>query len=162
MMLLDGLVTQLFQDHAAQLRRYARGLTHDYDQAEDLVQEAFIKAAVHQEVLGQLNGRQRRSWLYAVLKNSFIDHVRRVKRQQKLLRGLADMVSADAPSTEYAGEINLFERVPDQYRVLLIQRYVFGMTSEEIAGELQVPAATIRSRIRLAIQWLRTHTNKWN
>ena len=162
MMLLDGLVTQLFQDHEAQLKRYARSLTHDYDQAEDLVQEAFIKAAVHQEVLGHLNGRQRRSWLYAVLKNSFIDHVRRVKRQQKLLRELADTISADAPSTEYAGEINLFERVPDQYRKLLIQRYVYGMTSEEIAGELQVPAATVRSRIRLAIQWLRTHINEWN
>ena len=162
MMLLDGLVTQLFQDHEAQLKRYARSLTHDYDQAEDLVQEAFIKAAAHQEVLGQLSGKQRRSWLYAVLKNSFIDHVRRVKRQQKLLRELADLVSADAPSTEYAGEINLFERVPDQYRKLLIQRYVYGMTSKEIAGELQVPAATVRSRIRLAIQWLRTHINEWN
>jgi RNA polymerase sigma-70 factor (ECF subfamily) len=162
MMLLDGLVTQLFQDHAAQLRRYAQGLAHDYDQAEDLVQEAFIKATAHQEILGQLNGHQRRSWLYAVLKNSFIDHCRRFKRQQKLLQGLADMVSADAPSTVYAGEIHLFERVPDRYRKLLIQRYVYGMTSDEIAGELHIPAATIRSRIRLAINWLRTHMDEWS
>jgi len=36
------------------------------------------------------------------------------------------------------------------------------MTSEAIAQELQVPAATVRSRIRLAIHWLRTHIDEWN
>jgi DNA-directed RNA polymerase specialized sigma24 family protein len=36
------------------------------------------------------------------------------------------------------------------------------MTSEEIALELQIPAATIRSRIRLAINWLRNHLDEWN
>ena len=162
MMLPDAWVTRLFQDHQTQLKRYAAGLTHDYDQAEDLVQETFIKAAANQNLLSRLNGQQRRSWLYAVIKHGFIDQVRRLKRQQKLLQGLADILASDKPVLEYAGEINLFERVPDQYRKLLIQRYVYGMTSEEIAQELQIPAATIRSRIRLAINWLRTHIDEWN
>jgi RNA polymerase sigma factor (sigma-70 family) len=161
-MLPDALLTRLFQDHQPQLKRYAMGLTHDYDQAEDLVQESFIKAAAYQELLSRLNGQQRRAWLYAVVKNRFIDQVRRSKRQQKLLRGLVDILASDLPSTEYAGEFNLFERVPDQYRRLLIQRYVHGLTSEAIAREWQVPAATIRSRIRLAINWLRTHIEEWN
>jgi RNA polymerase sigma-70 factor (ECF subfamily) len=162
MMLPDGLVNTLFQDYRAQLKRYAESLTNDYDQADDLVQEAFIQAAAYQELLSSLNGQQRRSWLYTVVKNRFIDHVRGFRRQQKLLQGLADILSSDAPSTDYAGEINLFERVPSQYRKLLIQRYVYGMTSEEIALELQIPAATIRSRIRLAINWLRNHLDEWN
>jgi RNA polymerase sigma-70 factor (ECF subfamily) len=162
MMIPDAWATQLFQDHQAQLKRFAEGLTHDYDQAEDLVQETFITAAAHREFLDRLNGQQRRSWLYAVVKNRFIDQVRRFKRQQKLLQGLADVLAGDQPSTEYAGKINLFERVPGQYRRLLIQRYVYGMTSDEIAQELQVPAATIRSRIRLAINWLRIHIDEWN
>ena len=162
MMLPDAWVTRLFQDHQAQLKRFAESLTHDYDQAEDLVQETFIKAAAHQELLDRLNEQQRRSWLCAVIKNGFIDHVRKINRQQKLLQGLANIVASDVPSMRYAGEINLFERVPSQYRKLLIQRYVYGMTSETIARELQVPAATIRSRIRLAIHWLRAHIDEWN
>ena len=92
MMLPDAWVTRLFQDHQAQLKRFAESLTHDYDQAEDLVQETFIKAAVHQEILSRLNEQQRRSWLYAVIKNGFIDQIRRLKRQRKLLQGLADIV----------------------------------------------------------------------
>ena len=162
MMLPEPLVTRLFQDHQAQLRRYAQGLTHDYDQAEDLIQDAFIKAVAHQELLSQLNGQQRRSWLYTVVKNHFLDQVRSLKRQQKLLQGLADILASDVPSMEYAGEINLFERVPSQHRRLLIQRYVYGMTSEAIAQEMGIPAATIRSRIRLAINWLRTHIEERN
>lgn len=160
-MFRDGVVDQLFEDYQAQLKRYAEGLTRDMDQADDLVQEAYIQAGLHQDLLGQLSGPQRRSWLYRVVKNRFIDQVRGQRRQQKLLRGLADILSSDEPTFAYAGEIGLFERVPERYRDLLIQRYVYGMTSEEIALQKGLPAATIRSRIRLSIGWLRTHLDEW-
>jgi len=158
----EALIDRLFYEYQTPLRRYAQRLTGDYDHADDLVQEAFVQATAHQDLLGQLNGPQRRSWLYTVVKNRFIDQTRQLKRRQKLLQDLADILNADRPSTEYAGEINLFERVPDPYQALLIQRYVYGMTSAEIARERKVPAATIRSRIRLAIHWLRNHPDEWN
>jgi RNA polymerase sigma-70 factor (ECF subfamily) len=151
----------LFTDFEKSLRRYAENLTHDYDQADDLVQEAFIQAVAHAELFNKLNPFQRRSWLYQVVKNRFIDQVRANRRRQTLLKELADVASSEEPSTAYAGEINLFKRVPDRYKELLVQRYVFGMTSEEIAQALDIPAATVRSRIRLAIQWLRSHPDDW-
>jgi RNA polymerase sigma-70 factor (ECF subfamily) len=161
-MLPNLLVNSLYTTYEAQLRRYAEGLTHDYDQADDLVQEAFIRAADHADLLGQLDGPQRRSWLYTVVKNRFIDHLRTARRRQAILQSLAELVTRDEPSAEYAGEINLFERVPGRFKSLLIERYVQGLTSDEIALRLHVPAATVRSRIRLAINWLRTHPDEWN
>ena len=161
-MLPNLLVNTLYTTYEAQLRRYAEGLTHDYDQADDLVQEAFIRAADHAGLLEQLDGPQRRSWLYTVVKNRFIDHLRAARRKQAKLQALAELVTRDEPSTEYAGEINLFERVPGRFKSLLIERYVQGLTSDEIALRLHVPAATVRSRIRLAITWLRTHPDEWN
>ena len=156
------LVNTLYTTHAAQLRRYAEGLTHDYDQADDLVQEAFIRAADHTGLLEMLDGPQCRSWLYTVVKNRFIDHLRATRRRQAKLQALAELATRDEPSAEYAGEINLFERVPARFKSLLIERYVQGLTSDEIARRLHVPAATVRSRIRLAINWLRTHPDDWN
>jgi RNA polymerase sigma-70 factor (ECF subfamily) len=161
-MLPNLLVNTLYATYEAQLKRYAEGLTHDYDQADDLVQEAFIRAADHAGLLEQLDGPQQRSWLYTVVKNRFIDYLRAAKRRQAKLQALAELVTRDEPSTEYAGEINLFERVPGRFKSLLIERYVQGLTSDEIALKLHVPAATVRSRIRLAISWLRTHPDEWN
>ncbi len=160
-MLSESLADTLYTSYETQLRRYAESLTRDYDQAEDLVQEAFIQAAAHADLLAQLDARQRRSWLYTVIKNRFIDQARALRRRQELLQQLSEMVSQDEPSTEYAGEVNLFERVPARFRNLLVERYVLGMTSEEIAAGLGVPAATVRSRIRLALNWLRAHPEEW-
>jgi RNA polymerase sigma-70 factor (ECF subfamily) len=161
-MLPNLLVNSLYTTYAAQLRRYAEGLTRDYDQADDLVQEAFIRAAANADLLDRLDGPQRRSWLYTVVKNRFIDHLRAARRRQAILQALAELVTRDEPSAEYAGEINLFDRVPGRFKSLLIERYVQGLTSDEIALRLHVPAATVRSRIRLAINWLRTHPDDWN
>jgi RNA polymerase sigma-70 factor, ECF subfamily len=161
-MLADPLVYSLFQTYAAQLTRYAASLTRDPDQADDLVQEAFIRAAAHKDLLAQLNGQQQRAWLYRVVKNCFIDQVRAYKRRLELLRKLADTLNSAESTTEYAGEIDLFERVPSRFRSLLVEHFVLGMTSEESALRLNVPAATVRSRLRLAIQWLRTHPDEWS
>ena len=161
-MLPDPLVNTLYASYEAQLKRYAEGLTHDYDQAEDLVQEAFIRAVAHADLLSRLDGPQRRSWLYTVVRNCFIDQLRAARRRQEILQSLAELVTRDEPSTVYAGEINLFERLPGRFRSLLIERYVQGLTSGEIALRLHISAATVRSRIRLAIDWLRTHPEEWN
>jgi DNA-directed RNA polymerase specialized sigma24 family protein len=79
----------------------------------------------------------------------------------EMLQKLADKLNSEESTTEYAGEIDLFERVPSRFRSLLVERYVLGMTSEESALRLSIPAATVRSRLRLAIQWLRTHPDEW-
>ncbi len=161
MPLQKSLIEPLFHLYEAKLKRYAANLTHDFDQADDLVQEAFIKAAAHTDLLCRLNGYQQRAWLDQVVKNRFIDQLRANQRRQALLQSLADLVNSEQPSTEHAGEINLFELVPERFRDVLVQRYVLGRSSEEIAREVHVPAATVRSRIRLAIQWLRAHSDEW-
>ncbi len=153
-MLPDVLVNHLFAAYEAPLRRYAQGLTGNYDQADDLVQEAFIRAAAHADLLGQLDGPQRRSWLYQVVKHRFIDQLRAARRRQAILQALADLIQSDAPSTEYAGAINLFERLPSRFKGLLVERYVQGLTSEEIALKLHGYEFTWKdSRRRIPSHW---------
>jgi RNA polymerase sigma-70 factor (ECF subfamily) len=155
-------IAELYEEFEVRLRRYAISLVQDSDRADDLVQETLIRAMAHLELLEQLNPHQRRAWLYRVLKNRFIDEHRAHQREQVLAEQLAReaqyIVSYHSP---YAAWSDILGLVPEQYRDVLHQRYVLGMTSTEIGEELGVPPATVRSRLHLAIKWLRGHTSKF-
>jgi RNA polymerase sigma-70 factor (ECF subfamily) len=157
----DLTIDKLYEEYDHRLHRYAMGLTRDLNQANDLVQETFIRAMTHLELLNQLNRYQRRAWLYRVLKNRFIDQQRALRREQALLGQLADLIEVESQSLVDARLYGLFDLVPERYRDLLRKRYVLGMTSQEIGERLGVPAATVRSRLRLAIKWLRTHQSEY-
>jgi RNA polymerase sigma-70 factor (ECF subfamily) len=153
-----GIIAGLYTTEREALLRYARSLTHDRSRAEDLVQDAFVRAMSHLDLLCDLTRGQRRAWLYRVIKNRFIDQTRRVKRWQPVQAGLereasdlCDPVMADVRLWEFLGS------VPERYREVLRDRFVLGMTSSEIGERLGMPAGTVRSRLRLATAWMRKH-----
>jgi RNA polymerase sigma-70 factor (ECF subfamily) len=147
-------IDELYQAFESGLRRYAGSLARDSDKANDLVQETFLRALAHLALLGQLNPYQRKAWLYRTLKNRFIDELRAQRREQTLLEQIA---RANILSYPVAVPQDVFAQLPRRYQELLEKVYILGMTSEEIGTELGVPAATVRSRLRLAIKWLRAH-----
>ena len=57
--------------------------------------------------------------------------------------------------------LDLLDGVPDGDRDLLDRRYVLGMNSREIGDDLGVPAATVRSRLHLAIKRLRSRKDEF-
>jgi RNA polymerase sigma-70 factor (ECF subfamily) len=130
-------------------------LAHDSDRADDLAQETFIRAMANIQLLELLNRHQRRSWLYRTLKNLFIDEQRSLKRRRSLFNQLA-LEMVDTVSTPLdTMSIELLDGVPERDRELLEQRYVTGLTSSEIARDQGVPAATVRSRLHLAVKRIR-------
>ena len=151
----DHLVAELYREHRERLERYAMSLTHDTHRTDDLVQETLVRAISHLRLLERLNPYQRRAWLYRTLKNRFLDEQRREQRQRTLFSRLAkDAARADrqaVPGRLY----ELLDRVPERYRDVLYKRYALGMTSSEIGRDLGIPAATVRSRLHLAISRLR-------
>jgi RNA polymerase sigma-70 factor (ECF subfamily) len=156
----DLTIADLYQEHKERLERYAMSLTHDPNRADDLVQETIVRAMTHFSLLRRLNAYQRRAWLYRVLRNRFFDEQRAHKRHQVLLNQLARQASFVRSQTVAGTLHELIDRVPQQYRNVLERRYVLGMTSAEIGRELGIPAATVRSRLHLAIKWLRRHQSK--
>lgn len=149
---------ELFEEYETGLRRYAYRLAGDLDEANDLVSETFLRTYMHLALLGQLNPSQRKAWLYRVLKNRFIDEQRTRKREQALAAQLAWADNLASPAI-YAPDA--YAQVPAKYRELLQMHYTYEMTSEEIGQKLGVPAATVRSRLRLALQWLRAHPSNF-
>ena len=150
----------LYDEFGPRLRRYAASLARDAYQADDLLQETFIRATVHRALLRQLNRYQRQAWLYRVLKNLFIDEQRSRQRQEDLVEQLTQQAEIAPFTPDDLVFTDLLEMASDSDRELLEQRYVLGMTSREIAEELDIPPATVRSRLRLVIKRLRAHYRK--
>lgn len=152
------MIADLYAREREALVRYARSLTRDSSRAEDLVQDAFVRAMSNLELLVGLSGGQRKAWLYRVIKNRFIDGVRRAERWKSVQTELRR--AANRPADPVIADVRLFElldAVPERYREVLHERFVLGRTSAEIGERLGIPAATVRSRLRLAATWMRTH-----
>ena len=156
----DVTITDLYEQLESVLHRYALRLARDADRADDLVQETFIRAMAHLQLLRQLAHPQRRAWLYRVMRNLFIDEQRARQRQQALVEQLA--WDARLSSYPIPGIVSweLLDAIPERYSEVLERRYLLGMTSREIGQDLGIPAATVRSRLRLATKWLRKHRSE--
>ncbi len=152
--------TDIYEEYEAQLQRYALRLAQDSDRADDLVSETFIRAMGHLELLKLLKGYQRRAWLYRTLKNLFLDEQNARRRRATLVEQLTHETPVVGFLPQEIASPNPFDLVPERYRELFEKRYILGMTSQEIAADLGIPAATVRSRLHLVMKKLRLQKSK--
>jgi len=155
-------LADLYEEYEKMLRRYALSLTRDKDRADDLVQETFIRAMSHLQLLGILTPPQRRAWLYRTLKNLFLDELNACQRRENLAAQLAWQTPLVSELPAEVMSPNPFELVPEQYRDLVEMRYIQGMNSRKIAKELGISDATVRSRLHLALKKMRAQKSKLN
>lgn len=142
------MVEELYTLHREALLRYCILLCGDVALAEDIVQNAFMRAISHFDDLEKLNPAQRRSWLYKTIRNLFYDHVRRVSV------GREKEKPADEATEETGYEETeiymLLACLPYELSVLFSQRYIEGYTSTELGDIYGVPPATIRGKLMKA------------
>lgn len=132
------------------LRRYARALTRDAAAADDLVQDCLARA------LGKLdlwqNGTDLRAWLFTILHNQYVNHVRRSVREGAAV-GLSEgePLLTREPQQGRRLELRELERaiaaLPAEQRAVILLVGLEGMRYEEVAVVLKVPVGTIRSRL---------------
>ena len=149
------IIAELYEEYETALTRYAQRLTHESSWAEDLVQDTFVRAMGHLDLLEILKQHQRRAWLYRTLKNRFLDVQASRRRHEALARQLEEpaLQAWNAAPLEYMP--NPFDLAPEQYREILHMRYSLEMNSTEIAEALGIPPATVRSRLHLAMKQMR-------
>ena len=146
---------QLYDKYESMLYRYACRLAGDPDRADDLVQDTFVRAMGHLNLLDMLAPPKQRAWLCRTLKNLFLDEEQRYRRRVALLEQIGKEKSPQAAPAPDAMLLDPFEQVPERFRDVVEMRYRLGMTSPEIAARLEIPAATVRSRLHLALKEMR-------
>lgn len=154
---------ELVRPHIDSIRRFARSFCKNENDADDLAQEALVKAF---RSIGSFDGRSSlTTWLYTVAKNQFLDH-----RRGKLFRwrGRETQLGETDPSKLQNAEQLLDERqkveilwaalrrIDEKFRTPLVLAEIDGLTYEEIATIEGLPIGTVRSRIARAKDQLRT------
>lgn len=134
------------------LRAFALSLTKASDRADDLVQEALMKAwnkqASYQE------GTNLKAWVFTILRNEFFSQMRKKGREVQDSDGLLTAQLATHP--EQHGHLDMqdfkvaLERLPDDQREALILIGANGFSYEEAAEIAGVAIGTIKSRVSRA------------
>lgn len=143
------------------LEYFALSLTKNKEDAEDLLQETLVKALTYQDKYTP--GTNLKAWLHTIMKNTFINQYRKMKRANMVITTkdeveVLDFVPATMDSTPESvhatKEINkLIDRLDDNIRVPF-SMHLKGYKYKEIADHLNIPIGTVKSRIYFAKQSL--------
>jgi len=134
-------------------------LVGDRDQAEDVAQEAFIKAFNN---LREYNSAKSRfsTWLYKIATNKAIDYLRAAKRKIPIedIELIVDEAAPDYESEETKREVRdaVSKLEPPAHRQVIEAYYWYGKSYNQIANQLNVPINTVRTWLRRAKQQLRS------
>lgn len=144
------------------LQRFATRLAHDSDDAEDLVQETLVEAWRDPPQ----TQRSLRPWLGAVLRNRLrMQRRSRTRRARREEQAPAPDVAA-SPDAELSRvevlQILLEEvrRLPEDDQRIIVRRFFEGESAAEIGRALDIPSATIRSRLHRSLGRLRRELDR--
>jgi RNA polymerase sigma-70 factor (ECF subfamily) len=156
--------SELAMEHMPALYTAALRMTRNAADAEDLVQETFLKAYRSFDRFEE--GTNLRAWLYRILTNTFINSYRAAKRRPEkadvedvedlyLYRRLDDLNSDLGRSAEEEVLDNItddevkaaIESLPENFRIAVLLADVEGFSYKEIAEITDVPIGTVMSRI---------------
>lgn len=151
--------------HLDSLYRAALSMTRNAQDADDLVQDTFVRA--YQFIDKFQVGTNARAWLFRILTNLFINNYRRKKREPEktsydemedffLYNRLQDAYvsgKADTPESAVMGKIQVeaiqeaIGNLPDEYRDTVILADLNELSYQEISEILEIPIGTVRSRL---------------
>lgn len=159
-----------FMPHISSMYNFAFRLTMDEDDANDLVQDTYLKA--FRFISSFERGTNAKAWLFRILKNSFInDYRKKTKEPSKVdyqeVEGFYD--SEEAAGTDQTTDLRVemvqdmlgdeitvaLNSLPVDFRTVIILCDVEGFTYEEMAKILDIPIGTVRSRLHRARQLLK-------
>ncbi|NLE77596.1 MAG: sigma-70 family RNA polymerase sigma factor [Chloroflexi bacterium] len=152
---LDTRFEQVFREHGPSIAAYLSRLVDDQQQAEELAQDAFLKAY---RALAPLPAEANvRAWLYRIATNCAYDALRRRRRFQWLPfrsdhSGSVNPGALDERVAERDAVRQALRQLPPPYRISLVLYAVEGFSTQEIGEMLHVSANTAKVRIFRARQ----------
>jgi RNA polymerase sigma-70 factor (ECF subfamily) len=145
------------------LRRFARSLARNAQDADDLVQITAERALARADQLRP--DHSVAGWLFGILRNAWIDEGRRSRRRESLLEP-EDLAAVGDPATGTDPELlclqDALARLPEEQRLAIALVLVEGFSYKEAAAIMSVPVGTLTSRLargRDALQSILSETS---
>lgn len=150
----------LHDRHAGELWRFALHLTRDRAVAEDVVQEALLRAWRDPGLLDQADANAR-AWLFTVTRRIIIDRWRSAAQRHEV--GTADVGDfADVSTADRSAQVldrwligDALRGLSEEHRVVIAAAYYEGRSVADIAVALRIPEGTVKSRLHYGLRSLR-------
>ena len=151
----ESAFNYLYDHYSGALYSIIMSIVPEYELANDLLQEVFIKIWRQIESYDSNKGRLF-TWMLNIARNASIDAVRsKTYQQNKQNRELTEKVyqaGGDVQTnTDKIGLRAIVHKLKDEYRVLIELSYFEGYTQEEISKMLNIPLGTVKTRLRTAL-----------
>jgi RNA polymerase sigma-70 factor, ECF subfamily len=164
-MLLDGSTSSfqiLYERFSDALYGILFRIVHDEEQAADLLQDAFLKIWQQAQKYDATKGTVF-TWMLNVTRNLALDKLRSAEfSKKKQTFSLEDNVntyersSSNDHAERAADVVEMVSRLQPQHKQLIEMVYIQGYTQAEVADILAIPLGTVKTRIRSALQYLRS------
>jgi RNA polymerase sigma-70 factor, ECF subfamily len=149
------------------LYSYAMVLTRNHAEAEDLVQETYVRAM---QAIGRLRaGSNMKRWLLTILRNIWLNQLRKVRNGPLMIamgagNGVTNSVVEQSKNSHdlYVGKVETeqiraaFQKLPIEFSEIILLRDYEGLSYQNIASMLNCPIGTVMSRLGRARAKLRT------
>jgi RNA polymerase sigma-70 factor (ECF subfamily) len=163
---VNGAFEEAALSHLDALFGAALRLTRNESEAQDLVQDALVRAYRFQHHFEP--GTNLKAWLLRILTNTFINHYRRSARERRVLdheegapigdgvmsraamRSLTDSTSVAQEGLLRQEILTAIDNLPEDYRMMVVLADIEELAYKEIADTLSVPIGTVMSRLHRA------------
>lgn len=167
---LEGSFPRLVVAYQDRLYAFALRLTSSPRDAEEIAQDAFVRAyrALRGYPAERVRALALNAWLYRIALNVARNRLRKKQPATVSLDQENDGAPLDLPDDESLSPEALFERdeeraalarlvaaLPERYRVAVILRHVIGLSYAEVAGILKQPTGTTKANVHRGVQLLR-------
>jgi len=154
----DDALRTLYAQHRHAVLAYAEGFTQDRGQAEDIVQETFLRAWRHLPRL-LADDRPVRPWLLQVARRLLIDAARAACARPVLAEQSPDADPAVDGGLEHLVDqtvlVDALGQLSERHRQIVVETFYADSPMHVTAARLGVPAGTARSRLHYALDHLR-------
>ena len=153
---------KLFEDYANYVYRGALFLTQSKEIADDITQEVFMQVIRKYHTFDEK--REIKPWLYKIMLNKVRNAISRSKYMETL-DNIAEVVLSEGieddliKQEENKALWKQIEKLSLRTKEVIYMHYYLEMTLEEVAGVLEIPLGTCKSRLNTGLNKLRDHLN---
>ncbi len=139
------------------LQYFALSLTHNTEEAQDLLQDTMYKAVLYKDKFAE--STNLKAWLYTIMKNTFINNYRKNVKTKQVVDNSKDLFLLNIPQTNsevspvsqisHKDISKVVSELEEDLRIPFLM-YFEGYKYKEIADKYNLPIGTVKSRIFLA------------
>lgn len=162
---IERALAALVAEHSDTVYRLARSIVRDPSLADDVVQETMVKAW---RAMPDFDGPIPRPWLMKVARNTAISLLRTRRDQVRETSDFDEVASAAGGPATTAVDRAALDRMwvaladlDETSRSMVVMRELNGLTYEEIADVLELPLATVKTRLFRARRALQVKMEEW-